>query len=160
MIGNQMPGRQAPLKEAVALRPGSVQDVDFAFRLYRDTMREYSAAYVLWDDAKQEANLAEQLRASDVSIITFHGSDVGWLALQENERSLFLGHFYIQSRFQRRGIGTELLRRLLDGAAAKRKSVELAVLKNNPARGLYGRVGFVVVGEDAMKYFMRRSDGI
>jgi ribosomal protein S18 acetylase RimI-like enzyme len=160
MIGNQMPGRPAPLKEAVALRPGSVHDVDFAFRLYRDTMREYSAAYILWDDAKQEANLAEQLRTSEVSIITFHDSDVGWLALEENERALFLGHFYIQSRFQRRGIGTELLRRLLAGAAAKRKSIELAVLKNNPARGLYERFGFVVVGEDAMKYFMRRSDGI
>ncbi|HEY6273888.1 MAG TPA: GNAT family N-acetyltransferase [Terriglobales bacterium] len=140
MIGNQMPGRQAPLKEAVALRPGSVQDVDFAFRLYRDTMRD-SAAYILWNDAKQEANLAEQLKASDVSIISFHDSDVGWLALEENERSLFLGHFYIQSRFQRRGIGTELLGRLLDGAAAKRKSVELAVLNNNPARGLCERVG-------------------
>jgi ribosomal protein S18 acetylase RimI-like enzyme len=53
-----------------------------------------------------------------------------------------------------------VLSRILAAAAAKGKPVELSVLKNNPARRLYDRLGFAVVTEDEMKYYMRRSYGV
>lgn len=44
------------------------------------------------------------------------------------------------------GIGTALLRRLLAEAARTSEAVSLSVSESNPARRLYERVGFVVVG--------------
>jgi ribosomal protein S18 acetylase RimI-like enzyme len=38
-----------------------------------------------------------------------------------------------------------------------RKPVVLGVLKNNPARRLYERLGFLVVGESEMKFMMRHE---
>jgi ribosomal protein S18 acetylase RimI-like enzyme len=144
------------LRGAVDLRPASLQDFDFAFRVYSETMKEYSAAYIRWDDAKQKASLAHQWSLAEVSVITLEDVEVGWLALQETDGSILLGHFYVEPRFQNRGVGSMILSRLFATAAAKRKPVELSVLKNNPARRLYERQGFTIVAENAVKYHMRR----
>src|SRR5262245_16354461 len=130
------------LSGVVDLRPASLKDFDFAFRLYCETMKEYSAAYIRWDDAKQKASLAHQWSMAQVSVITLEAADVGWLALHETDGSILLGHFYVEPRFQNRGVGSMILSRLFATAAAKRKPVELSVLKNNPARRLYERAGF------------------
>lgn len=154
------PPATAASSEAVGLRHASSRDSDFLFSIYRETMKDYSAAYIRWDDDAQRVSLANQLSAAEVSIITLHGVDIGWLALLETDGGLFLGHFYVQPQFQSRGFGSTALRRLLAAPAAKGKTVELTVLKNNPARRFYERFGFSVVDEDEMKYFMRRSHGI
>lgn len=46
-----------------------------------------------------------------------------------------------------RGIGTELLRRLLSDAERAFEAVSLSVSESNPARRMYERAGFVHVGE-------------
>jgi GNAT superfamily N-acetyltransferase len=48
--------------------------------------------------------------------------------------------------FRARGVGTELLRRLLAEADSQNMSVSLSVSEYNPARRLYERTGFVPVG--------------
>src|SRR5215471_18769727 len=140
----------------VSLKPASPSDFEFAFRLYCETMEEYSSAYIAWDESKQRASLADQWGKAEVSLITFEQVNVGWLAVQETAGSILLGHFYVEPRFQKRGVGSMILSRLLTTASGKGKSVELAVLKNNPARRLYDRMGFTVTGEDRIKYYMRR----
>jgi hypothetical protein len=55
----------------------------------------------------------------------------------------------IDQRIQRKGIGSDFLADLLFRARREQRSVALRVLKVNPARTLYQRLGFVVVGEDA-----------
>src|SRR5262249_46849624 len=97
---------------------------------------------------------------AEVSVITLDQADVGWLALQETAGSILLGHFYVEPRFQNRGVGSMILSRLLATAAGKGKPVELSVLKNNPARRLYDRLGFAGVSEDGMRYHMRRLHGV
>ena len=150
----------SPLSLAVDLKPAGSGDFDFAYRLYQETMKGYSAAYIAWDDNQQKESLALQLSTADVSVISLSGVEVGWLAWMEKDDALFLGHFYVEPQFQNRGIGSIVLSRFLTEADVRHKPVELTVLKNNPARGLYERFGFVVVGDDEMKYHMRREHGI
>lgn len=144
----------------VALRPVAQRDFDFAFRLYCETMKGYSAAYVPWDEERQRVSLISQLQNAEVSIITLQDQDIGWQALLETDSSILLGHFYIDPHYQNRGIGTVVLGRLITAANAKAKPLELTVLKNNPARRLYERLGFSIVREDEMKYCMRRPHGV
>jgi len=58
---------------------------------------------------------------------------------------------------QRRGIGTRVLRMLIDEWTPTGRPVVLGVLKNNPARRLYDRLRFIVTGETEMKFMMRRD---
>jgi ribosomal protein S18 acetylase RimI-like enzyme len=147
------------LRSAVELRAAVASDFEFAFRVYRETMRIYSSRYITWDDEKQRKNLLHQWEQAEVSVTCLDGTDVGWVAIEKSAESWMIGHLYIGSQFQKRGIGTELLRRFIEEAHNAAKPLDLAVLKNNPAKRLYERVGFVVVDEDAAKYYMRRPHG-
>lgn len=50
--------------------------------------------------------------------------------------------------YRNQGIGSILLRGLLTEAAAVGSSVRLQVLKGNPARELYARLGFLTTAEN------------
>jgi ribosomal protein S18 acetylase RimI-like enzyme len=50
-----------------------------------------------------------------------------------------------------------LLQELLADAARAQVAVELSVLKANPARLLYERLGFKLIGEDEYEYRMRHE---
>ena len=63
----------------------------------------------------------------------------------------------ISPDYQRRGIGTILMHDLLRKAAARGISVTLQVLKVNPARVLYERLGFELTGETGTHYLMRST---
>lgn len=58
---------------------------------------------------------------------------------------------------QRKGIGTELMHRLIGEAARLNQAVRLAVVKINPALRLYARLGFQTTHEDDRKFYMKRA---
>ena len=55
------------------------------------------------------------------------------------------------------GLGTALMRDLLDEAAAAGKPVKIYVEKFNPAQHLYRRLGFISAGEEGVYDVMRWS---
>ncbi len=82
------------------------------------------------------------------------------MALRPAEDAHWLEHFYLDPRFQGTGIGSGVLRELLercDGTGVG--VVRLNVLRGSAARRLYERHGFVVEGEDAVDVFMVRERG-
>ncbi|HVP61958.1 MAG TPA: GNAT family N-acetyltransferase [Myxococcaceae bacterium] len=102
----------------------------------------------------QEANFRRFWTASQVRIIQLEGTDIGWLQVVPRDEEYFLGTLIIDGAFQRRGIGTEIMRRVLDEGARRSQPVRLAVVKFNPARRLYERLGFRVTHEDDCKVYM------
>ncbi|MFL6437129.1 MAG: GNAT family N-acetyltransferase [Terriglobales bacterium] len=66
-----------------------------------------------------------------------------------------MGSFYVIPAMQRRGIGTQVLQRLLAQAKSQSKVVTLAVVKINPARRFYENHGFRITHEDEHKLYMR-----
>lgn len=64
---------------------------------------------------------------------------------------------FVDSRFQRQGIGTEVMKRLISEATALNLAVRLNVVTINPARRLYERLGFRVTNEDERKFCMKRD---
>jgi ribosomal protein S18 acetylase RimI-like enzyme len=58
--------------------------------------------------------------------------------------------------FRARGLGSQLLRDLLDEADRDAKITSIHVEVHNPARRLYERLGFVVAEDKGMYLFMER----
>ena len=73
---------------------------------------------------------------------------------QISERSFNLGSFYIARAMQRRGIGTRVLRMLMERAAKESKVMTLAVVKINPALEFYEKRGFRITHQDEHKFYM------
>jgi len=110
-----------------------------------------------WDEKKQVENFASQWRLDEARIITYAGDDVGWLQTKAAEDAVFIGSIYLDTPFHGRGIGTQVMQIVIDEARRDGKAVALGVVKINPARRLYERLGFRTAGEDEHKFYMRRE---
>jgi GNAT superfamily N-acetyltransferase len=142
--------------ETVALRPARIDDFDFCLRLYLAGLADIATELGL-DLAAQAEGLGQRWNAAEVEIITLGDADVGWMHSLAREDSLLLAQIFLDAAFQRRGIGTEILHRLIDRADRAGQPLTLGVAKTNPARELYRRLGFHVTHEDDRRFYMRRE---
>jgi GNAT superfamily N-acetyltransferase len=139
----------------IHLRKGSAEHYAFAQHLYLSTMQPYTAELMVWDETRQRLSFADQWRLDEVQIIAVDDTDVGWFQVSETSTGIRLLQFFIAPDRQRQGIGTEVLKSLVATWQLTGKPIALTVLKNNPAKRLYARCGFSVVGEMGVKFEMR-----
>ena len=138
----------------IAFRSASSEDFEYCRRLYFEGMKDMIRKLNLNPEA-QATGFQEQWVLSEVQIIVLKGTDVGWLQTKTDEDELFLAQIFVDTPFQRRGIGTEVMHTLIAQAEEANKTIALAVVKINPALRLYERLGFQVVDEDNRKFYMR-----
>jgi GNAT superfamily N-acetyltransferase len=143
----------------IAFRPSVTQDFEYCKRLYFAGMKRIIEELGL-DLAAQTASFQEQWVPAQVRIISLDCSDVGWLQSTMQADALFVAQVFVDSPFQRRGIGTEVMNRLIGEAASLNRAVSLAVVKINPAVRLYERLGFHTTHEDDRKFYMKRDPDI
>jgi GNAT superfamily N-acetyltransferase len=105
----------------------------------------------------QESMFRKLWDPAQVCIIQADGVDVGWLQSVVSKSEHMLGQIFVDAPFQRRGIGTEVLTRIIKEASGRGLPVRLAVVKFNPSRRLYERLGFRVTHEDERKVYMSRD---
>ena len=139
----------------IDLQQAKAEHYDFALHLYLLTMRPYMQELIVWDEQEQRASFAAQWKREEVRIISVDGKDVGWLQVAELPAEIRLQKFFVSPQYQRSGIGSEVLRNLLATWRSTGKKIVLKVLKNNPARRLYERLGFSVVAEAGVTFRMR-----
>lgn len=92
-------------------------------------------------------------------VIETGGEFAGCVMLRPAEGCRHLEYFSIAAGLQGRGIGTGVLRHLLERCDQDGVPVRLQVLQDSPARALYERHGFTVEAEDAIDVFMIRQPG-
>ncbi|HTE42756.1 MAG TPA: GNAT family N-acetyltransferase [Steroidobacteraceae bacterium] len=106
----------------------------------------------------EEEHRARLMYRFDCAEILLQGEEpVGLLKVERGETEWKVIQIQLMPRLQGKGIGEQILRELIEQAGARSLPVTLSVLKANPAKRLYERLGFVVEGEDAHEYFMRRQ---
>ena len=143
-------------KSEWSLRPATPDDRDFLFELNRLSMGSYIDATWGWDEAEQVEYFNAHFDASTRSIIVIEGQAAGELAVDERPNEIYVARIALLPEFQGKGIGTSVVRSILDGAAATERCVTLDVLQANPrAVALYEPLGFARTGEDETKVSMR-----
>jgi ribosomal protein S18 acetylase RimI-like enzyme len=125
----------------LTLRPANPTDFAFCQRTYFEGMASIIEALGL-DMVRQQENFRQQWELTEVRIITVGKNDVGWLQTAKANDAIFLAQLYLDGRFQRQGIGSRVMRAVMDEAAHQGKAITLGVVKINPARRLYERLGF------------------
>jgi GNAT superfamily N-acetyltransferase len=140
----------------IAFRPATADDFDYCAGHYFAGMDTVIRDLNL-DRAAQTASFRRQWAPAEVRIIMRDGIAIGWLQTAELADALFLKQLFVEGAFQRQGIGTAAMRRLIAEAADTGRPMTLGVVKTNPARRLYERLGFRVTNEDERKFYMRRE---
>lgn len=142
----------------VALRQAQPSDRDFIERTFLETQRWLIAKLFGWQGEDLErATFDESYDEAHTSIIQIDGEDAGWLTVFREPDRIEIDSIYLAEKQQGAGVGTYLLKQLIQESEALRKPLTLSTAKINPARRLYERLGFVAVDETKFKIFMERQ---
>jgi ribosomal protein S18 acetylase RimI-like enzyme len=150
---------------AVTLRAATPRDYDFMRLLYHSTRAEELAQFP-FDERQKVAFLDQQFAAQyqhygihyptcERNIIEHDGEPVGRLWIDEWKDQIRLVDIALVPQWRGSGIGTRLLREVLERGRRAGKPVTIHVEAYNPALRLYERLGFENVDTNGVYYLMK-----
>jgi GNAT superfamily N-acetyltransferase len=133
----------------ISFRPVTDDDYEYVYALNKQTMQAHAErTYGPWNETIARQIFAERWRPESMQIVVIDGQDGGMLEVIPIETGIWLANIRVAREHQGKGIGTRLVSEVLRDAHGRGLPVSLRVLKVNPARRLYERLGFVVVDEN------------
>lgn len=147
-----------PADRRLTRRAANDTDVPFLLRLRHQTMDEHIVAS--GTSVSEDEHLRRVLfRFECAQILLLEGEACGLLKVARDGKHWHLMQIQLAPEAQGQGIGTSLIRQLVSEARHAGAALELDVLKANPARRLYERLGFVIVAEGPHSFDMRLEQG-
>lgn len=140
--------------ESLSFRQAVEADIPFLVELRRVSMRPHEIASGVERSAEQSMERVRQ-SLEVAQIIEQAGAPIGLLKVLRDGKQWELYQIQLMPQYRGKGIGTRLISTLISEANAAGAVLRLGVLKANPARKLYERLGFVVVSEKAHGYEMQ-----
>ncbi|MFJ1967511.1 GNAT family N-acetyltransferase [Streptomyces sp. NPDC087903] len=138
------------------LRAAAAADLEELVDLRATVMRPDLERLGRYDEHRVRQRLRDAFSPRHTSIVMVEGELVGCVAVRPAEGRHWLEHFYLAPRQQGRGLGSAVLRTVLERTDAQGLTVSLNVLQGSSARRLYERHGFVVEAQDPIDVFMVR----
>lgn len=140
---------------AVSLRPASDADLPFLISLRKQTMTGHfvAASGVVPSEEEQRERVIHRFECAQ--IVEHAGRPAGLFKVARDGLEWQLIQIQIAPELQGQRIGEALIQGLIDESRAAGASLWLHVLRQNPARRLYERLGFRVAAEREHGYDMR-----
>lgn len=140
----------------IRLRATEDRDMPFLEELYASTRAEEVAAFG-WPLELQKSFLKQQFSAQDSDhrarrpqarrlIVEQGGARIGRLYLDEEAEAVRVIDISLLPKNRGNGLGSAILKGVIDDAVARGKGVRLRVIQGNRAARLYERLGFVKSG--------------
>jgi ribosomal protein S18 acetylase RimI-like enzyme len=153
------------MRDSIRLRAATDDDIPFLSRLYAST-RQAEMQMVPWTDEEKQAFLDMQFNAqkthydshypdAEFLVIEKDGHPVGRLYVDRAPEDIRVVDIAIVPEHRGTGLGTMLLREILEEAAASSRPVTIHVERYNPALHLYDRLGFRRIADSGVYYLMR-----
>ncbi|MGH9905301.1 MAG: GNAT family N-acetyltransferase [Pyrinomonadaceae bacterium] len=161
-----------PKGGTVELRPISTDDEEFLLTVYAGTRAqemaqvpwtdEQKATFVRWQFDLQRREYEANYPQTEHDVILVDDRPAGRIWISRGEQQIRLLDIALLEEFQNRGVGTVLLRKLIDEAKSVNKPLRhMVFVLNTDAKRFYERLGFVVIEEVGAYLHMEwRGEGI
>jgi ribosomal protein S18 acetylase RimI-like enzyme len=157
------------MTDSIRLRPQSEADRPFLASLYAST-RTQEMAMVPWSDEQKQTFLQWQFDAqtshydthyegADFLIVEREGAPIGRIYLDRRPDEIEIIDIALLPESRGAGLGSRLLRDVMQEAEAGGKSVMIYVENFNPARHLYDRLGFQHIDTNGVYHIMKWRAG-
>jgi RimJ/RimL family protein N-acetyltransferase len=137
---------------SITLRPVGPDDHNFLLEIYASTRaeelalvpwtREQRDIFVRSQFAAQQEHYVQKYPAASHDIILFEGRQVGRLYVARLDQEIRIVDITLLPRERNAGIGSHLIRQLLDEANRSGKVTRIYVEEFNPSLRLFDRLGF------------------
>lgn len=144
---------------ACTFRAATDADKTFLLELRLATMApHYARQGITLGDEEERQRAQSHLDAA--VIIEAEGQAVGVVKVVQDGTTWTIDQFQVAPTHQGRGLGTLVLRAVIGDARRAGALLRLSVLKQNPAAGLYARMGFRTLEESTHSYKMTFIDTV
>ena len=133
-------------------RPATESDYQYCYDLLKQNMFGLFSRH--WGGWKPDA-FRQDFCPANTTIVTIKGRNVGYFSLKGTEAGLYLENIQLLPSVQGRGLGTVILKRILQDNASK--PIELTTFTDNPAIRFYERLSFEVIGREGETIRMLKS---
>ena len=123
------------------LRQGTAQDIDILDVIYTENMKRYVEKVYPWNPQLFRNGFVPQ----DYQVLEINHQIIGFMKVVPSKTEIYLAEIQIIKDYQKKGIGTRLIQSIMQQAQANNKILWLKVIKGNPAKKLYERLGFTEV---------------
>lgn len=137
-----------------SLVDASIDDIDYLKQAKSNII--YTYANNLKEEEKNEINnyidtsIPKELK--EYKIILFNNKTIGCLLIKKQDNGVLLDEIYLEESYRSLGIGTEIIKNILD----INNIVYLWVYKENKkAVSLYKRLSFIIIDETESRYYMK-----
>ncbi len=118
------------------------------FELYRSVMGGYIEQIWGWDSQWQKNDFSEHFDPERVTVVLCEEQAVGYVQVENHSGEHYIRMLLLAPEHRKKGLGANLLKRVIAAASEQNRGVKLQVFKiNAPAKRFYERHGFKVVGE-------------
>jgi RimJ/RimL family protein N-acetyltransferase len=152
--------------QEISLRPVQPADEAFLLSVYASTRAQEMAqvpwsaeqkdAFVRMQFAAQQRHYASEYPAASHDIICLGNTPVGRLYLSREAERIHILDITVLPAHRNAGIGSFVLRQLLQEAGAAQKPVTIYVENFNPSLSLFRRLGFEPIAEKEFNLLLRR----
>jgi GNAT superfamily N-acetyltransferase len=143
----------------IKLLPAEEAHREFSDAIKEVAYRGYIEEIWGWDEKVVREYNERNWREKRSQIILYNDQPIGTIYVGEDEESIEIAQFILISEYQNQGIGSHILKDIIEKADLSGRTIKLNYLRQNPVASLYRRTGFQVVAEDKMLYWAERKPG-
>lgn len=154
---------------SITLRDVCSEDLGFLFDVYAST-RSDEMALAPWTDEQKKAFIEMQFRAQDAyyrqqfpdadyKVILQSEERVGRVYVLRRKDAIRILDVTILPKYRNSGIGTSLIRDIINEGAQSGRSVQIYVENFNPSLRLFERLGFSIVEREGFNFLLELPPG-
>ena len=148
-----------PLPECLTFAAVTQADFDALVALRIAAMRESLERVGRFDPERARERLRNSFYPECSEFVVLDGRRIGFHTFRPTDNGFHLDHFYIHPDYQSRGIGSQVMGRLLSRSDACQMPVRLGALRESASNRFYQRHGFVLTSEDEWDCYYLRMPG-
>lgn len=151
----------------ITLKPLLPSDMEFIKHVYKSTRTKELATMRATEEQKnqfldfqfkaQHAHYLSTFKGIKLNIINFNKNNIGRLYIWESDQEIRLVDISLLPKFRSKGIGSKLLKSIIEESNSRNKILNLHVLQTNRALKLYQRLGFQITEKKGSHYFMEHT---
>jgi ribosomal protein S18 acetylase RimI-like enzyme len=143
------------VKVKVIRRPARETDTDFARLVHHQAYREVSERqFGPWDEKEQDEYFNDDWTSAAFEIVLCDGVPCGYVWIEDRADDIHVHELVLLPEFQGQGLGSSLLRQVMEDATRRRVPVRLETFHANRALNLYRRLGFQETGRSETQILM------
>jgi GNAT superfamily N-acetyltransferase len=139
------------------LRQANIDDAPLFYSVIYRTMREFIiATWGAWNESRVQSESREHSISPNARVIQVGDIAAGVFLVERYPTYIQLAQIYLLPEYQRLGIGSVLIDRLIIEASRSNLPIRLHVMAVNPAKNFYEEFGFVVTESTSDLFFMQK----